>query len=75
MKAIMPGCPLSDDAKSILLKVYKFLGEKKGHGKLLHSIDKPCRRFKVMTGYDWTTVQNIYKMQKNILKKEQCQET
>ena len=66
----MPGRPLSDDAKSILLKVYKFLGEEKRRGKLLHSIDKPCRRFKVMTGYDWTTAQNIDKIQKKLLRKE-----
>ena len=71
----MPCSPHTDDTKSILLKVYKFLGEKTRHSKLLHSIDKPCRRFKVMTGYDWTTVQNIDKMQKNILRKDRCQET
>ena len=64
----MPGRPLSEDAKSILLKVFQYLRKEKGRGKLIHGIEQTCKRFKAMTGYDWSTAQNL--MSQSIFKNQ-----
>ena len=55
----MPGRPFSEDAKSILLKVFQYVRKEKDRGKLIHGIEQTCKRFKAMTGYDWSTAQNL----------------
>ena len=64
----MPGRPLSEDAKSILLKVFQYLRKEKCRGRLIHGIEQSTKRFKTMTGYDWCTAQKIEKANKSIRK-------
>ena len=64
----MPGRPLSEVAKSILLKVFQYLRKEKCRGRLIHGIEQSTKRFKTMTGYDWCTAQKIEKANKSIRK-------
>ena len=60
----MPGPQISEDAKCILLQVLKVLRQEKGFGRPVGSFKNISRRFKLFTGYDFSTVANIEKQKK-----------